>query len=172
VILRRILPPNTLATRSARGQPRRTPGACRKAASGMECMPARCISRSRRSVGATGSPSLSEEKPAPRQKQTTRNALAKLLKKLAPRAGFEPATNRLTDNFGAVSRGNLPVRRVTKFCGHPCAYVKPCVTWRNRGQHPNTPASAVPMLSGNDQPVKSWKPTGEKGAHRSAAQKP
>jgi hypothetical protein len=41
--------------------------------------------------------------------------------KVAPRAGFEPATNRLTDNFDAVSGGNLPVRRVTQLCGYPCA---------------------------------------------------
>jgi len=40
--------------------------------------------------------------------------IAKFLIYLAPRAGFEPATNRLTGAHSGVTSGNLPVHLVTR----------------------------------------------------------
>src|SRR6516165_9887596 len=72
--------------------------------------------------------------------------LANLLKSLAPRAGFEPATNRLTAARGGGTTGNNASHISGVSTSGPLLSCARRVTSRHMWQHPKTSQSAATVL--------------------------
>jgi hypothetical protein len=78
---------------------------------------------------------------------------------VAPRAGFEPATNRLTAATSAVSRRFIPVHllgKTPKDTGR--SLDKPChrITWGNIQEPTNLLPRCCPRRAPCDSPVARW----------------